>query len=57
MRSLVPLASMLFALAAGCRPRRSAKGDVAGGGADIAAAQAIKPDVADWHAKWGAGAP
>ena len=33
------------------------KGDVAGGDADIAAAKAIKPDVADWHAKWGVSAP
>ena len=33
------------------------KGDVAGGDADIAAAKAIKPDVADWHAKRGVSAP
>ena len=33
------------------------KGDVAGGDADIAAAKAMRGDVADWHAKWGVSAP
>jgi hypothetical protein len=33
------------------------KGDVAGGDADITAVKAIKPDVADWHAKWGVSEP
>ncbi len=33
------------------------KGDVAGGDADIAAAKALRPDVADPLATWGVGAP
>jgi tetratricopeptide (TPR) repeat protein len=33
------------------------KGDVAGGDADIAAAKALRPDVADLMATWGVSAP
>lgn len=36
---------------------RRKKGDVAGGDADIAAAKAIRADVADLMAKWGVSAP
>jgi tetratricopeptide (TPR) repeat protein len=36
---------------------RRKKGDVAGGDADIAAAKAMKGDVADLYAKWGVSAP
>lgn len=36
---------------------RRKKGDVAGGDADIAAAKALRPDVADLLAKWGVSAP
>jgi hypothetical protein len=36
---------------------RRKKGDVAGGDADIAAAKAMKGDVADLYAQWGVSAP
>jgi tetratricopeptide (TPR) repeat protein len=36
---------------------RRKKGDVAGGDADIAAAKALKGDIADLYAEWGVSAP